>query len=76
MAGAVFILVTTVVPMPRPVLVPQLVLDIYLGKENRDVYIEENQQFILSLFLEVISESSSYARSREGSWGPSGYLSF
>lgn len=40
-ARIVFILFTTVVPMPRSVLDPQLVLDMYLWNENRAVYIGE-----------------------------------
>lgn len=74
-AGTVFILLTTVVPAPGPALGPQSVLDTYLWNENRDVYGAENQQFALSLFLELNDESYS-SRSREGSHGPSGYLCF
>ena len=59
MARTVFILFTTVVPRPRPVPGLQLALDTYVWNENRDVWVTENRQFVLSLFPEVSSESSS-----------------
>ena len=52
-AGVAFILFITVVPMPRPVLGPQSVLDMYLWNENRDMDVAENQQSVLKLFPKV-----------------------
>ena len=45
------ILFTSVVPMPRPVLGPQLILDMYLGNEYRGVDVAENHSLSWASFV-------------------------